>query len=412
MANPLAVAPTPPDFCFCSDFFNDPNNYETYLVLNDCVQAEALMPRGSQPLPVYEPNYHQLHFIGQPPPELPLLYHHGGCQIKVDICDPYDTERGGAVFYTVPDDFREMAGWVINQCVVGHTPSLGGFVTKNISNSINYLRSHTGVWDPYNGYPLSATFFTVELSYDTRETDGFHSGSFDPTVGGAIFTSLHDTLLNTPFSSPDWNRLSEMAERIGHNWASMVRGVNHHEPWYGNSYPTNVPIDPVSYECDAKLGNPTQVDCSQLQYSQFHNQSDTVSLEPGIVNFLHADTCSIGISASASLTMTWQQIIAAVNGLIEICVNNPLATAVGGRAYYEPQSPSDIGGRRKTKKLRDITALNALPPHANVSLFRQYEIFSDFPPPAQEIASCTWQHVLNEQDVRSCSSVHHRPSTP
>ena len=77
MANPLAVAPTPPDFCFCSDFFNDPNNYETYLVLNDCVQAEALMPRGSQPLPVYEPNYHQLHFIGQPPPELPLLYHHG-----------------------------------------------------------------------------------------------------------------------------------------------------------------------------------------------------------------------------------------------------------------------------------------------------------------------------------------------
>lgn len=31
-----------------------------------------------------------------------------------------------------------MAGWVISQCV-GGSPSAGGFITKNISNAIDFL---------------------------------------------------------------------------------------------------------------------------------------------------------------------------------------------------------------------------------------------------------------------------------
>ena len=59
------------------------------------------------------------------------------------------TEQGP--FTAVPREWREMAGWVIDQRVGGST-STGGFVTRNISNAINFLKTTefppTG-WDPY-----------------------------------------------------------------------------------------------------------------------------------------------------------------------------------------------------------------------------------------------------------------------
>ena len=41
-------------------------------------------------------------------------------------------------FEIAPDTFRGMAGWVIRNCVEGFSP-LGGFITKNISNVVDYL---------------------------------------------------------------------------------------------------------------------------------------------------------------------------------------------------------------------------------------------------------------------------------
>lgn len=56
-------------------------------------------------------------------------------------------------FGIAPDRFREMAGWIINECV-GGTPSTGGFITWNISNTINYLTSPMVTWPLWETYRM------------------------------------------------------------------------------------------------------------------------------------------------------------------------------------------------------------------------------------------------------------------
>ena len=178
-------------------------------------------------------------------------------------------------------------------------------------------------------------------------------------------------------------------------------------PWYGMQAQASLSKATTNYDCDAKLGNPQHVDCSQLQYSELDHTSDSAALEPGMTKFLHSETCNIGISVSETTTITWRQVKSAVNELIEACVNNPLRKAVGGRASYGQQALFDIGivGKRK----RDPNPLDAVPSGVNITLFQQLEIFPAFPTDGEETESCTWQKVLHEQDVRPCRNIHHRP---
>jgi len=77
----------------------------------------------------------------------------GTCEISIDAVDPVSQGRDPArrVFYNVaPRELREMAGWVISQCV-GGIPSMGGFITKNVSNAIDFLstvQTPLNEWDP------------------------------------------------------------------------------------------------------------------------------------------------------------------------------------------------------------------------------------------------------------------------
>jgi len=203
-----------------------------------------------------------------------------------------------------------------------------------------------------------------------------------------------------------------MAERIGHAWGLMSREHETERSWWGR--PLGVTADETTtYECDSKLGNPKPMDCSKLQFSAFPISGGTVELQPGVGTFLHSESCSIGIAASIPMTLSWARVQAAVNDLVEVCVNNPLTTAVGGRAYYGRQNPVDsgggmgVGGRKLKKPRRDVTALNALPPGANTTLFQQLEIYQTFPTAVEEVKTCTWQQVLRHQDVRACTRRDH-----
>lgn len=73
-----------------------------------------------------------------------LINLEGTCEIAVEVVDRNDDERPDAEswFDIAPDEFRGMAGWVMRQCVQG-VPSVGGFVTRNISEAINYLSQPT-----------------------------------------------------------------------------------------------------------------------------------------------------------------------------------------------------------------------------------------------------------------------------
>ena len=257
----------------------------------------------------------------------------------------------------------------------------------------------------------NASFFTVSVTGFTMQ-DEFVPGHHDPTVAGAIYDALYTRLVNLGFRDARWNQLFQAAERIALAWSLMGRthGDGGGYPWYGEAG-KKPPEQTTTYECDSALGNPRHLDCSQLQYSQLQTPAGSLSLEAGETTFLHAGTCSVGISTSVSTVLLWDQIKRALNDLVEICVNNPLVIGVGGRAFYgkPTQKLYNIGGQKVNKREEPS---DALPPHANITLFRQYEIYPTFPEAAEEIQSCTWQKVLHGQDVRPCQSFHHRQSRP
>ena len=218
-------------------------------------------------------------------------------------------------------------------------------------------------------------------------------------------------------NSPGFNSLSSTLERIGYAWGRMTRTVGDHEPtnpWYSSSSPGAGDIHDAStaYECDDKLGNPRDVDCGQLQYSQLQSVPESLALEPGLAQFLNDGTCTVAISASKALVITRDQVSAALNDLIQMCVGNPLAKAIGGRAFHGGKSGIDLGGGSQETRKRDASAWNSVPLGANITLFQQLEIFSTFPTAPEEIKTCTWQKVISREDVRPCQSVHHRPSGP
>lgn len=77
----------------------------------------------------------------------------------MEVVDPEDDERPDAEswFDIAPDNFRGMAGWVIRQCLQAE-PSVGGFVTKNISEAIDYLQQpqatlQYGRWREFAPWP-------------------------------------------------------------------------------------------------------------------------------------------------------------------------------------------------------------------------------------------------------------------
>lgn len=137
-----------------------------------------------------------------------------------------------------------MSGWVYNECIEGHKTA--GFVTRNISHAINYLRDTEDEWwvgtqggavwrkVRYTRHicililtfvtAAEALFFSVGMGTHRRFFE--NAGYQDPMVGGRIFTSLHRELANTPRNSPDFARLDNTARRIGYFFSKMRRGIN------------------------------------------------------------------------------------------------------------------------------------------------------------------------------------------
>ena len=215
-------------------------------------------------------------------------------------------------------------------------------------------------------------------------------------------------------NSPGFNSLSSTLEQIGHAWGQMARSPiddGREYPWYPYGDDSGSGAT-TTYVCDAKLGNPRDVDCGQLQYSQLQSLPESLTLEPGVAKFLNVGTCTLAIAASKILVITRDQIAAALNDLVQICIGNPLAKAIGGRAFYGGKSEIDLGDSGEKTRKRDASAWKSVPLGANITLFQQLEIFSTFPTALEDIKTCTWQKVISREDVRQCRSVHHHVSVP
>ena len=246
--------------------------------------------------------------------------------------------------------------------------------------------------------PTSTTFLTLTVSGPDKKLSS--PGDKDASIPMALSQKYRHASLAKEPGSEAWafNTINSICYQLGAE--AMAR---YGKPWWeictdprqGTSRQNALlASEQMTYNCDANLGNPTLQDCLQIEGFQLHS-SDTLHVGPELATFLHQNSCYLAITASVALVLTWEQIRAAVNSLFNVCVNHPYNPVQGGRAFYKP--PRQVSGR---KKRRDgLSGLNALPPHANITVFQQLEAWTDV---SHELKSCTWKAVTEGKLVSRC----------
>lgn len=291
----------------------------------------------------------------------------------------------------VPKKIRDTAAAVLHNCILDR--GLGGYATYGIRDLVDQVFPIAQVRaGALSSLSIHTTFITVTISAKGRRSTA--PGNFDPGVPESIaqkFTTKYtQAQLNSgaellyATSAKTWNMKTEGMRRGGTT------------PWWRPADAS----DEMAYECDAGLGSPPSVDCNKIEWSQLGPGSDTVSVGPGQVTFLHSNTCYLAISASVALLITWEQIRAAVSALMNVCVQHPFGPPQGGRAFYGHQPPPQAVSGRKVK--REHTGLNALPPHANITVFQQNEAWTN---PEAELNTCTWKAVAKGLPVTTCKNL-------
>ena len=92
----------------------------------------------------------------------------------------------------------------------------------------------------------------------------------------------------TQVGSETMVRLAVRADYWNTQAKSMTRGGA--RPWW---YPLSSSIvDEMNYECDAGLGRPSKVDCTQIEWQQLGAPSDSIAVGPEQITFLHSSEFS------------------------------------------------------------------------------------------------------------------------
>ena len=338
---PPPVAPTPPDFYLCNPFYGAGLNQQ------DCIEAASRLPVGTTPMVLGEyPIPHQLPIVESSGP--------GGCRVTVEWAFPDSYTDAVGEIRVAPEAFRQSASWIIHSCVA---PILwGGFGTIGLENMINWIANDTtptaqigdGVW------PVPSTFFTVTIDRDEKRD--FYPEYNDPAVGSQLRDRVRE------------KGNVERADALDRSTDYMSRRNGASASWWW-SFKTESDSgserdqSEMVYACDASLGAPKAVDCSQLAYSGLGPPSDTVTVGPGAPKYLSLKTCHAAITAVHSITLTWAQISAGLNTLLDNCVTHPWLASRGGRAFYDTSTTS-----KKRKRAPDVSGLDALPPGVNLTV--------------------------------------------
>lgn len=267
---------------------------------------------------------------------------------------------------------------------------IGGFGTMGLRGLRDYIGTDRFISQEQltSPWPATTAFLTVTVS--NRNSRDTNPGDTDPTVPITLAQGqgVH------PFIVRALIRIGQYLQRGGtRSWWNTFPEV-----WDARVA--------TRYQCDADLGSPKTSDCAQIEWNQLgagKSAADTVRVSPETPTFLHSNMCYLAISAATSIVLTWAQIRTAVSTLMNVCVENPLKAAQGGKAYYTASPAPPIHGRGGKKRRAQVdgglNGLNALPPSVNVTIFEQRERWAD----AQaEMRSCTWQAVEKGLPVARC----------
>ena len=207
-------------------------------------------------------------------------------------------------------------------------------------------------------WPATATYFTVTVG--KLDPLVYEPGFCDPAVAEVLGDAVRER-----GNIKRGDTLSQQAE-------AQSRSLNNQVEWWhvfstGQSGDTSTNSN-MHYVCDAKLGAPSKVDCSQLAYSELGPPSDKVTIGPGSqTKFLSFNSCHATVTAVKAVVLTWTQIGAALSTLVDSCAAHPLLASRGGRAFAGtlPHRRRRRGTAAATPR---ITGLDALPPLVNITL--------------------------------------------
>ena len=203
-------------------------------------------------------------------------------------------------------------------------------------------------------FPAHAIYFTVTIDRDDG-TKGFDPGYYDPATAWELGEGVR--------------RKGNIQHAENLDLATLEMQRSHQDdqitPWW---FPFKTGRSPeeeseMVYTCDSHLGAPNAADCSQLSYSELGVPSDTITVGPGQARVLFFQTCHVTITAIRTITLTWAQISAGLNALLEVCVTHPLLASRGGRAFY-----SNYRTSKGRKRAAAVTGIDALPSGVNITV--------------------------------------------
>ena len=282
-----------------------------------------------------------------------------------------------------------MAGLVLQRCVLG--AGIGGFGTVGINGLIEYILDPS---TDYNNpsYRPDTCFVTVAVTGLPGRL--FSPGNTDPAVPlGLAWYNTKIADMAPLRSATSLHRSANAAY-----WIIKAAGMQRGSPVSWNRQ-VSESSDKMTYDCDPGLGSPLAVDCAQVEWQKLGQASETIIVGPEKVVFLHSNTCYLAVTASVALVLTWEQIRTALSTLMAICIQHPFHAPQGGRARFRSQ-PRQICSHRR-KRMDPITGLNALPPHANITVFEQTEPWSN---PVDELNTCTWKSISAGLSISKCTT--------
>ena len=117
-------------------------------------------------------------------------------------------------------------------------------------------------------------------------------GDYDPMVAVQLF---YYQLLKTRTAQVGSDAMAALAIRADFwntQFKSMTRGGG--ISWWQK--PSSVQNE-MTYQCDASLGKPSEVDCTQIEWQQLGPMSDSIVIGPGQIKFLHSSEFPNKLSA-------------------------------------------------------------------------------------------------------------------
>ena len=303
----------------------------------------------------------------------------GSCRVTVQLAGPWSDAL--TQINIIPNSIRVAAGGVLDECVEDDPNHLGGYVTNNFRQLRNYVSSPltnlTGEWRNkiytlripwlfiliiyrlarYLDPPL--IFFTVTI--DGGDGPLNSPGDYDEMPPKMLARNLGDKQREAKGTPLEQHYRDGVRQYLGYAVQARVSGYTNR--WWSPAQ-NSIAADNMAYECDADLGTPNSTECSQIEYSQLGAAGDKITIGPGNPKVLSSSkehictkntcrflsgaefgigTCNVAITSAMLIVITWAQVKAALDELIDLCGSNPQQGAVGGKAYYGTTVTPSLG---------------------------------------------------------------------